>query len=533
LNKALFLHIPKTGGTSAINYFSSCLGLENIYQTATCEFFNNDTTLANPLSLLIAGHGKFIDIQPALKFGYRIFSLFREPIDCCLSYYYYLKSDIVDIKLGALNPSVLDAKTLPLIEALSIQDHLDLSVFSNPITAQLSRLPPTASLSEHLQSATEALASLDAVGLFEEFEVSLRHICAVMGWPAKGKIEHLNKTAKRQAVADLDKKTLALLKKMNQADLELYALAKERFHSDLKAPIVSLPTAKPLVKFAALSHERTEIGSKDFSIEEVSFGGLGQGYHPFVSVPEGTRLVIRYKIHAAKPDPDLTIGIGITNAEGASVFGTNSHLLQKFIHLTQKGQDFYVSFTFDQNFLPGEYYVSATLHKGMAHTEGCYHWVENAAKFQVVRNEIRMVLSRQAGGVEFATSPHLQMAKLPQSVPGYVGLKVAHGPLLAATRHLWVLLENDSPHWLSSLGPFPVHISYRAFDNNATLLTADGLRSRLDPPLEPGGKRMYPFYIDSALPADCMLKVSLVQEGNFWFSQFNPEHADTFGEMAT
>jgi hypothetical protein len=531
MRRAICLHIPKSGGTSASAYFRACLGDSSVYEVTVMAVSNIGSILEESFSTLITGHFKYKDILSFALQEWSVFSILRDPLDVSLSNYYFQKnSNLINEYLP--DPALSSSRNKELLDVLLEHQNFELSTFGNPVTGQLSRLPVTASLSEHLQSATEVLASLEAVGLFEEFEVSLRHICAVMGWPTKEKIEHFNKTPKRQAVADLDQETLALLKKMNQADLELYALAKERFHSDLKAPIVSLPTAKPLVKFAALSHERTEIGSKDFSIEEVSFGGLGQGYHPFVSVPEGTRLTIRYKIHAAKPDPDLTIGIGITNAQGASVFGTNSHLLKKIFQPNKQGPYFYASFIFDQNFLPGEYYVSPTLHKGMAHTEGCYHWVENAAKFQVVPNETRMVLSRQAGGVEFATSPHLQMAKLPQSVPGYVGLKVAPGPLLAATRHLWVLLENDSPHWLSSHGPFPVHISYRAFDKNATLLTANGLRTRLDPPLEPGGKRMYPFDIDHALPADCILKVSLVQEGNFWFSQFNPEHADTIGDMA-
>jgi hypothetical protein len=521
MHSAVFVHVPKSGGTSASSFFKSCLGEANV-----CETMDGSGIAQSSHAKLFTGHFKLRDLAPDTLDYFKLFSFIRSPLDTSLSNYYFKRSS------STINPLLPDSsiklcRQKELHEVLLEHEHLELSQFGNPVTAQLSRLAPTASLSEHLRNALEGLASLDAVGLFERFQESLYHVCAVMAWPRAAKVKHLNKTPERKAIDQLPNETVALLKKINQADLELYAIAAERFRKDLKNPKTISPGAKRIAKPLACSHERSEMGSKDFTVKEISFGGVDTTYYPYVVVPEGTRLIVRYLINVSKPQPDLTIGIGISDEQGVSVFGTSSRLLKVPVPTASAGQEFSAFFAFDQQFLPGDYYVSATLHKGLAHTEGCYHWIENAAKFKVVPNQIRPVLSHRAAGVDFGVCPQLRMDKLPSSAVESVYLRVAAGPILALSSHLWVLLENYSPYWLHSSGPHPVHISYKPFSHDGVELIAEGLRTRIDPPLEPNGRRVYPILVDPDLSAGCLLKVSLVQEKNFWFYEIDSSHAST------
>jgi hypothetical protein len=520
MHSAVFIHVPKSGGTSASAFFKSCLGEANVRETT-----DGSSIVSGSHTQLFTGHFKVKDVSTSSRVHFKIFSFFRNPLDTSLSNYYFRRSSSA-INTLLQDPSIELCRRKELHEVLVAHEHHDCSAFGNPVTAQLSRLPVTASLSEHFQSAVEGLASLDALGLFERFQESLCHVCAVMDWPTTGEIKHLNKTPIRKAVNELPEETVALLKKINQADVELYALAAERFRRDVKAKVIS-PVAKSITKTSLSRQPRTEIGSQEFSIKRVEFGGFDTNYHPYVEIPEGTRLVIRYQIHASKPPADLTIGIGICDEQGVSVFGTNTKLLKKPFATDSAGEEFLAVFALDQHFLAGDYYVNATLHKGLAHTDGCYHWIENAAKFKVVPNEIRPFLSRQALGVDFGVCPFAPTDKLPPSVTESVYLRVAAGPNLALSRHLWVLLENYSPYWLRSDGPNPVHISYQAFCRDGAELIREGLRTRIDPPLEPGGRRIYPLAIDQGLPAEVLIKASLVQEDNFWFHEVDPSHAST------
>jgi lipopolysaccharide transport system ATP-binding protein len=64
------------------------------------------------------------------------------------------------------------------------------------------------------------------------------------------------------------------------------------------------------------------------------------------------------------------------------VFGTNSHLLQHPL-LFEAGKQSRVCFEFSCNLGPGHYTLSAALHQGSSHVEGCQHWLDHALSFEV------------------------------------------------------------------------------------------------------------------------------------------------------
>lgn len=527
MHNAIFVHLPKSGGTSAIKYFISCLGESKVCETHTLPQSDTDCVSLKSKSILLAGHFRVRDLSRSLIEHFKVFTIIRDPIDASLSNYYFRRhSPDLDHLLPDYTIELCREKELH--EALLAHQHLDLSAFGNPVTEQLSLLSISASLSEHFQSAVEVLNSLDAVGLFENFQESIQLICALMNWPLAGEVPHLNKSPARLTTEDLPKETVALLKKMNQADLELYAIAAERFNKELKGTKTLSPSTKRVVDVARPTPKPSEIGSKDLSIEEISIIGGNTSSDSIVEVTEGSRVTVRYKIAVTKPHPDLTVGISIRDEEGVIVLATNTRLINYPVPTLGANEKFNAYFSFQQFFMPGRFYVSASLHKGFAHTEGCFHLFENAAEFSVVRNEFRNVLnSRQTLGVDFGIVPISEITELPKSVAELVNVRVVAGPNLGFTKHLWVLIENSSSYWIHSEGPFPVHISYKATTSDGVQLS-DEPRTRIEPPLEPYGKRIYLLNLSPNLTADHTLKISLVQEGKFWFYLLNPDHGQTF-----
>jgi lipopolysaccharide transport system ATP-binding protein len=97
----------------------------------------------------------------------------------------------------------------------------------------------------------------------------------------------------------------------------------------------------------------------------------------------GEPCLIRLECRATIAVADLTIGIAIRNRRGELMYGTNSKLMDHAIAIEQPGY-FTAEFAFDMNLGIGEYVVDLALHKGINHLQGCYHWLEQAARFAVV-----------------------------------------------------------------------------------------------------------------------------------------------------
>jgi hypothetical protein len=81
-----------------------------------------------------------------------------------------------------------------------------------------------------------------------------------------------------------------------------------------------------------------------------------------------------------------------------------------------------------------------------------------------------------------------------------------------------VEVHNRTAKLISSQPPCPVHISYHWMSPEGGMLLAEGLRTRLLPPLAPGERRKYPLNVQPPSdPGDWILRITLVQESVAWF----------------
>ena len=90
-NKPLvFVHIPKTGGTSVRTIFEKWFGCEKIIH---CYEKNNITTLQEQYlktqNTVLYGH--FNKVNPCKSKFKQILTILREPLDCAISEYYHRK----------------------------------------------------------------------------------------------------------------------------------------------------------------------------------------------------------------------------------------------------------------------------------------------------------------------------------------------------------------------------------------------------------------------------------------------------------
>jgi hypothetical protein len=83
-----------------------------------------------------------------------------------------------------------------------------------------------------------------------------------------------------------------------------------------------------------------------------------------------------------------------------------------------------------------------------------------------------------------------------------------------------VVIENLSGEWLSSTQPYPVNLSYRLLDpQTGNVLETDGKWTALLPPIPPRSRTVRQLAIDTSHRGNFMLRVTMVQEGQFWFDQ--------------
>lgn len=205
MKKRIFLHVPKTGGTTL-----DCALNKSEWMVAHDPFFyrhiQNDTKLSNAGDVFIkANFQKYKDFD--------IYSMLRHPVDRLISEYYFVRDRKEFFSLIKSKPKNLKA----FAQSKQTRNYMTSFYLGKRIYAQdqITR--------DQLERVKEYILEYPIyVGILEEYERSLNYFSDKMNikWPKK--IEAKRMTLNRPHLEEVTQEIKDILLENNQLDLELY-----------------------------------------------------------------------------------------------------------------------------------------------------------------------------------------------------------------------------------------------------------------------------------------------------------------------
>jgi hypothetical protein len=227
----IFLHIPRTGGTTLKKLPERNYGTDQIFDLYDSD---NAAQIRRFAQLPESQRANYKCIKGHLFFGFHklvpgqstYVTFLREPIARVQSFYsyvrahpeHYLHRDLVEQRLG-----LKELLRHPGTEELcNLQTRMIAGDLENPEQI-VDRVA--------LERAKENLRThFSVTGLTEEFDASLLLLARAQGWPLP---LYVKRNASRRAPETIDAKTRDLVREANALDLELYQFGKELFRAQL------------------------------------------------------------------------------------------------------------------------------------------------------------------------------------------------------------------------------------------------------------------------------------------------------------
>ncbi|WEN16701.1 Wzt carbohydrate-binding domain-containing protein [Rhodanobacter sp. AS-Z3] len=551
MHKILHFHLPKTGGTALRHHLIEQLGAARVTPSIVGMRLNDAVSKWDNLDV-ISGHFSLRqgDRLPADRCG---MTVLRDPIDRFLSDYFFSKSDNAERLLDARKHTLgLDE----YLESLSLQERNCLSLQIEMLYPLGTSSQTTLSTNDKLAASVLALDGFQLLGVQEELEDFACMLDAHYMWPPLP-LEIHNATSLRVSADDLKPYQRQHLQKLLEAEFELYQQATRRFKRERRkfigrspGPNKELPLITDRVELASASSLAIEtvqdFGDRRCIVKGVRMTGEISG-HECVMMDE--RFSIAIDFVACEMIDELNIGIAIKDELGQLVFGTNSLLLGS-IYSVFPGQ-YTAQFDMLNRTGHGRYSVDAALVRSDSHYDGCYHWVEQIAFFEVYESASKHFEGRLLMDAEVAltaTSPEASWKRAPSTGPSRLvrSLGRMNEPLsqfmstispMCDPAHLDVgtdvllslRVENLGDEGWPAFGLQHVALSYRWLTTEGRIVVADGLRTRLPFDMSPANTVIVPLRVRVPRErGDLRLVVSLVQEGVAWFVEKNPNSGHVF-----
>ncbi|MFJ2985523.1 MULTISPECIES: ABC transporter ATP-binding protein [unclassified Pseudomonas] len=127
---------------------------------------------------------------------------------------------------------------------------------------------------------------------------------------------------------------------------------------------------------------QTRSGSGEASIESLALYDEDHNPIEFVTVGQAVNLTIKVNIN--KAIPELVVGYMIKDRLGQTIYGTNTHHLQKKMGALSAGLQLEYSFRFNANIGVGSYSIAVALHTADTHLNANYEWRDLALVFNVI-----------------------------------------------------------------------------------------------------------------------------------------------------
>lgn len=130
---------------------------------------------------------------------------------------------------------------------------------------------------------------------------------------------------------------------------------------------------------------QTVSGSGEATVEEIAL--LNKAGERIEVANVGQSITLNIMVRAAVDLPELVVGYMIKDRLGQTVFGTNTHHLNRKISRLQGGQTLACKFQFAANLGEGTYSVAVALHTGDTHIAKNYEWRDLALVFNVINSD--------------------------------------------------------------------------------------------------------------------------------------------------
>ncbi len=196
--QTIFVHVPKTAGSSINEYFASFTGSRRSRQYVPIDMFREDGYKAEVNeeglqkarnALYVTGHIDWHTVEAIRQPRSFVFTVLRDPAERLLSSYHYLhRHDENDLKQPNKRALVERMKSLTFEEFCTSDDPAVLYATNNFMVRQLSdRLNGTADsgapFQEMLDRALKNIATLDYVGFQQTVEEDFQAIVRKTGFP--------------------------------------------------------------------------------------------------------------------------------------------------------------------------------------------------------------------------------------------------------------------------------------------------------------------------------------------------------------
>lgn len=216
---AVFLHIPKTAGTSFRDALSRGFGDGAVSPAFPASLMSPSEVQALRHHRIVAGHISITDARRHFP-GASLFTIVRDPIQRCLSWYYFARRIT-----GNNSPDVVAARTHDVEAFFALDDGI---TFRNIFNRQVRQLGDhvfneEVDLDAALIRAQQTIEDCVWVGRQEHLVSDMERLGDVFP-EMDGALPHpLNVTPNRPALPDISPSVVERIVESNRYDLELYA----------------------------------------------------------------------------------------------------------------------------------------------------------------------------------------------------------------------------------------------------------------------------------------------------------------------
>jgi Sulfotransferase family len=224
MRRCVFVHVPKTAGTSFHHAMRNALGAHAV----SPSFIATNMTPMQARRLdrfdVISGHISMADVWRYFS-DRAVLTILRDPIDRCLSWYYFARKD----STPSFASDFEAAKTHDLESFFDLDYRVTYRNVFNRQVRQLGDhvLNESADLDQAHEAAMTVLRSAMWVGRQETLTADLETLGMRLPELAGLSMSTLNATGERSSAAEVNPKVIKRIRELNAYDLDLYAFASD------------------------------------------------------------------------------------------------------------------------------------------------------------------------------------------------------------------------------------------------------------------------------------------------------------------